>query len=189
MREDRWEWDRRYADGADGLDGPPVPLLAAWVPRLPRARALDLAAGCGRNALYLAQYGYRVDALDISVIALEWLAHRARAQGLCVRAAVVDLDDFTPPAAAYDVILNTYYLNRKLLLHLPAALAPGGALVVETVLYDPGIDAPEKARHRARRGELAGALAGLDIVHYAELTAEPPHRTRGVCQLVAFRPA
>lgn len=189
MREDRWEWDRRYAEGVSGLEGPPVPLLVAWLPRLPRGRALDVAAGSGRNALCLARHGYRVDALDISVVALECLADQARAQEMCVRPAVVDLDDFVPPAATYDLILNTYYLNRKLLSQLPAALTPGGALVVETLLYDPAVDPPGKVRHRMRPGELAEMDAGLDVVHCADLPAEPPRRTRGVCQLVAFRPA
>jgi SAM-dependent methyltransferase len=187
VRADRLRWDRRYAEGVSELDGPAVRYLVLWLPFLPRGRALDLAAGCGRNALFLAQHGYRVDALDISVVGVARLAARARAQSLRVRAAVIDLDDVVLPAAAYDLIVNTYYLNRTLLTRLPRALTPGGALIVETLLYDPAVDLPDKIARRVRPGELAKTFSCLDIAHYVELPADPPRRKHALCRMVAFR--
>ncbi|GEM_PF-118818 len=189
MHEDRLLWDRRYAEGISGLAGRPIPYLVAWLPHLPRGRALDLAAGCGRHALYLARHGYRVHALDISRVALAVLVARARARALPVSAAVVDLDEIQLPAAAYDLIVKTYYLNRALLPQLARALVPGGALLMETRLYDPDRDPPERSARRPRPGELAQACAGLEIAHYEELPAAPPRRPAGVCRLVAFRPS
>jgi SAM-dependent methyltransferase len=189
VHQDRLQWDRRYAEGAaDGLDGSPVAYLAAWLPFLPRGRALDLAAGCGRNAVYLARHGYRVDALDISLVGLARLAARARAQGVRVRMAVVDLDDVTLPEATYDLIVNTYYLNRGVLAQAPRALVPGGALLVETPLFDPATGTPSEDVRRVRPGELARVCSRLDLAHYEEQPAAPPRRMRGVCRIVAFRP-
>lgn len=188
MRTDRWQWDEKHAAGVPELAGPPLAYLVAWTPLLPKGRALDLAAGCGRHAVFLAQRGYRVDALDISHVGLTRLIRQADARGLSVRAAVVDLDDLMLPWATYDLIVNTYYLNRPLLAQLPRALVPGGALLVETRLYDPARDRPDAIARRAGPGELARVFSDLDIAHYEETPAAPPHRTRGLCRMVAFRP-
>lgn len=165
-----------------------MPYLVDWMPLLPRGRALDLAAGCGRHSIYLAQHGYRVDAFDISFVALTRLMARARSLGLRVRPAVVDLDEIVLPSSVYDVIVDTFYLNRALHPQLIRALAPGGALVVETRFFDPRHDRPGEVAHRPRRGELPAAFADLDIVHYEEVEASWARRRRGICHVVAFRP-
>ncbi len=188
MRQDRVQWDQKHAAGVPALDGPPVAYLVAWLPYLPTGRALDLAAGCGRHAIYLAQHGYRVDALDISLVGLTRLVYQARAQSLPVRAAAVDLDGLRLPRGVYDLIVNTYYLNRPLLSQLSRALAPGGAVLVETPLYDPTHDRPDDIARRVGPGELARVFADLTIAHYEETPARPPQRKRGVCRMVGFRP-
>ncbi len=188
MHEDRARWDQKHGRRVEILEGPPVAYLVAWLPFLPKGRALDLAAGSGRHAIYLAQHGYRVDALDISLVGLTRLTQQARAQDLPVRAAAVDLDEALLPWATYDLIVNTYYLNRMILPQLPPALTPGGALLVETALYDPRTDHPGEIAHRAEPGELARIFSDLEIAHYDELPARPPRRNHGVCRMVAFRP-
>ncbi len=185
MREDQLAWDEKYREGIVALDGPPAPFLVDWLARLPRGRALDLAAGCGRHAVYLAQHGYRVDALDISPVGLARLVERARVHGVHVRAAAVDLDEIALPPGTYNLIVNMYYLNRRLLAQVPEALAPGGAVIVETPLYDPAGDSPDEVRHRPWPGELAQILANLDIAHYEE--SPVGYRRHWVCRLVAFR--
>ncbi len=102
---------------------------------------------------------------------------------------MIDLDEVILPPAVYDLIVNTYYLNRPLLTQLPRALTPGGALIVETLLYDPAIDPPDEIARRVRPGELAKAFSCLDIAHYEELPAAPPRRKRALCRMVAFRAA
>ncbi|HYM91299.1 MAG TPA: methyltransferase domain-containing protein [bacterium] len=187
MRDDRVRWDQKHERGVETLEGPPVAYLVAWLPFLPRGRALDLAAGSGRHAIYLAQHGYRVDALDISLVGLARLRQQARAQALPVRAAAVDLDECLLSSATYDLIVNTYYLNRFILPQLPWALVPGGALLVETPLYDPRTDRPGEIARRVGPGELARVFSNLDIAHYEEVPARPPQRNHGVCRMVAFR--
>jgi tellurite methyltransferase len=137
--------------------------------------------------VYLARRGYRVDALDISGVGLANMNVQARAQGLPVRAAVVDLDDVLLPWSTYELIVNTYYLNRTILPQLPRALVPGGALLVETPLFDPRIDRPHEIARRAGPGELARIFETLDIAHYEEVPPHSPHRSHGICRMVAFR--
>lgn len=187
MRDDRLHWDRKHAEGVAALEGLPVAYLTAWLPFLPRGRALDLAAGCGRHAVYLAQHGYRVDALDISWVGLAKLNVQARAQGLPVRTGVVDLDGVLLPWSTYDLIVNTYYLNRTILPQLPRALVPGGALLVETPLFDPRVDRSSEIARRAGPGELARIFETLDVAHYEEVPRRSPHRSHGICRMVAFR--
>ena len=63
-RAERDKWDARYRDGAYESRTHPTALLEAWAPRLPRGRALDVACGAGRNALYLARLGWEVAGFD-----------------------------------------------------------------------------------------------------------------------------
>lgn len=103
----RQRWDRVHADG----DEPPdtfraSPFLDAWLPTLPDGgRALDVACGAGRNALRLAEAGYRVDAVDISTVGLDHGRSEADRRGLDVNWVVADLDEFVPERAAYDVVV------------------------------------------------------------------------------------
>ncbi len=79
---DRDKWDARYRQGSYRARTHPTELLAEWLPRLPRGRALDVACGAGRNALYLAEAGYEVDAIDISSVALDRLREAAQTRGV-----------------------------------------------------------------------------------------------------------
>jgi hypothetical protein len=128
-----------------------------------------------------------VDALDISGVGLAKLTAQARVRGLPVRAAVVDLDDVLLPWSTYDLIVNTYYLNRAILAQLPRALVSGGALLVETPLFDPLTDRPSEIARRAGPGELARIFENLDVAHYEEVPPHSPQRSHGICRMVAFR--
>jgi tellurite methyltransferase len=142
---DRRRWNQRYQ--RETYDFTP----AAWLtrleasirPRWPGSRALDLASGGGRHALYLAGLGYTVDAWDISDVALEHLRtelNRCAVTGLAlpVEPRRVDLERTAFPPAAFDLILDADYLDRAIFDPLCRALRLGGLLIVHTFLYIPG---------------------------------------------------
>lgn len=89
---DKERWNARYASGEYIARTHPSELLARWIDRLPRGRALDVACGAGRNAIFLASEGYRVEAMDISSVALERASRRAQEEGLEVRWIEADLE-------------------------------------------------------------------------------------------------
>lgn len=194
--EDRQRWDERYR--SRDYDFTPNRWLAGLAERLrPRragAKALDVACGGGRNALFLAELGYAVDAWDVSevgvgILRAELARRVARSAPLPVHPARVDLDEATLPTAAYDLVLNTFYLERRLLPALAAALRPGGLLVFETFVDPGGTRHPEvRPEYKLRPGELRAAYAGLDVLEYAEdpiggtarlLTRRPDARPAG----------
>lgn len=84
---DRERWNGRYAAGEYGERRWPSDFLKESLDRLPRGRALDLACGLGRNARFLAENGWQVDAVDVSDVALrkaETLARGPTFDGLLV---------------------------------------------------------------------------------------------------------
>jgi SAM-dependent methyltransferase len=192
--EPRERWNRRYSEGGlTPFPDRPSEWLAenrALLVGPPGRRALDVACGDGRNALYLAQLGFDVDAVDVSDVAVSALRAAALERGLDVDARRVDLELETLPIARYDVVVQISYLQRDLFGPLAEALVPGGLLVLETVTrahvdelgkdFDP--------RFVLDDNELLRSFPELRVRHYREGITERGGRPRGVAGLVAERP-
>jgi SAM-dependent methyltransferase len=191
---ERDKWDARYRDGAYEGRTHPTALLAEWLPRLPRGRALDVACGTGRNALYLAANGYAVTAVDISEVALDRGRRAAAERGLTAEWLCMDLDedpDRALPAGAFDVIVWARYVHKTLMQHLVARLGLGGALVCEQHLEtDATVAGPSSAQFRLAPGELRRCAQGLALDHYYEgLVVDPDGRTVALARLVGHKTA
>jgi tellurite methyltransferase len=145
MQQDRERWNLLHTKGHNGLD--PSTFLAALLPYLPggtgpsgaeRFRALDVACGKGADALLLARVGYKVDAVDISSVALRIVQERASLEGLedLIETQEIDLSDAQFPEESYDLIFCRRFLDRELLPQLRRAVKPGGAMVLELFLEE-----------------------------------------------------
>ncbi len=169
-------WDRRYTEGSYTPRADPSPFLERWMDRIPAGNALDLAAGTGRNARLLARWGFGVEAVDISQVAVEQGRDEAEREGLDITWQVADLDDLHFQAASYDLITVVRYRGRNLWPRLRRALAPNGWVLVEhhlqTHLEAGGPSSPE---FRLAPGELLSAFSGLRIVHYDESVEDSDH--------------
>jgi 2-polyprenyl-3-methyl-5-hydroxy-6-metoxy-1,4-benzoquinol methylase len=173
---DREKWDKRYAAGADGAGagwdcGQPNAFVvdALRVAGIDSGRALDVACGAGCNALYLAAAGFRVDAVDISGVALERAAATARQQNLEVNWIQSDLEAGITVKGGYDLIVMIRYVNADLLSSLNERLNPGGVLVVEQHLRtEADVAGPRNPRFRVAPGTLTRAVEDLTLVSTAE---------------------
>ena len=193
---DRERWNRRYSERYAERSYDYIP--TRWLPEIedrlaaPRAdaRALDLACGPGRNAVWLAERGWTVDAWDLSDVALSILVYEreeraARGFSLPIDVREIDLDSAEIPAATYDLILNILFLDRRMWPEMAAALRPGGLLAFETFVNLPGGRTSEVSpEHLLQPGELRAAFEafGLQTIVYDE---DGP---RGTARLLARRP-
>ncbi len=179
---DARRWNARYAQQADAPIPPPRPLLVRAAEFLPPAGlALEVAMGLGGSAAWLWGRGWRVIGLDIAAVAVR----RAKAACPGLAAAVVDLTQLALPAAAFDVIVNFYYLDRALWPQYRRALKPGGVLIFETMTRAMLTVRPESnPAHLLAPGELSAAFADWERL----IDFEGWHGNRAVAQLVARRP-
>ena len=136
----------------------PSSWLVANSERLPRTgHALDVACGAGRHALWLAERGLHVRAVDDDPEALEALRAAAGARGLLVESQLLDLESGPVDlgSGVYDLVVVLYYLHRPLFPALCAALAPEGLLLYETFLEGHGkLRKPSRPEHLLKPGEL-----------------------------------
>ena len=185
---DRRKWDARYRAGAYQERPHPSAFLEASAPLLPRrGRALDLACGTGRNALFLARRGLTVDAVDISSVALA--QGRERAGDLPVHWLEADLDAGFEAPERYDVIVNIRFVNLALVRSVVPALRPGGVLLVEQHLRtQAAVAGPSNAAFRVAPGVLPGLADALVVVQAEEgLFKDPDGATVALTRLVAQR--
>jgi len=190
----RAKWNRRYgARPARPLADPPAEWLwenRSLVAGSPGRRALDVACGAGRNALFLAGLGFEVDAVDVSDVAVDRLRAAVRERSLSVDARRLDLERDPLPRSDYDLIVQIDYLQRDLFGSLQRALAPAGVLVVETVTraHVEQLGRRFDLRFVLEPGELLRAFPELEVLRYEEGVAERSGRPRAMASLVAQRP-
>lgn len=190
--QDRQKWDEKYRKKRELLKPRDASAnIKQFVEPTVDAKALDLACGAGRNAIYLAKLGYEVDAFDIAAAALDALveeAHREEVYGL-VNAELVDLDTFTPAQESYDLIIMMNFLDRALLERAKFGLKSGGLFIVETYMDD---DANEKesssAENVLREGELKTLFGeGWELLYYDEFENEVYELYRMQKQVIVAR--
>ena len=187
---DRAKWDERYRSGAYGTRRNASALLLEWIDRVPAGRALDVACGSGRNALFLARHGFSVDAVDISAAALSLGREAAQTAGLEVHWIEHDLDHPLVLEPGYSLVLAVRFVNLRRISELAGYLAPGGLLICEEHLVsDAEVIGPSNPAYRLRPGELREVATGLRLRHYAEgLFEDPDGRPAALARLVAERP-
>jgi SAM-dependent methyltransferase len=139
-------------------------------------RAIDLACGTGRDAVYLALSGFDVDACDVLPDALERCRAMAARHDVAISAFECDLEG-SPRLSVdrYDLVSCFNFLHRPLFPQIAAALAAGGLVVYETFV-DPQrarFGKPSREAHVLKRGELKAAFANLDVLVYREGLAGP----------------
>ena len=150
-------------------------------------RALDLACGAGRNALWLAEHGWKVTAVDGAPGAIEILRRRASERGFKVDARVADLEkgEYRIEASSWDLIAMCFYLQRSLFERAKRGVQPGGLVLAIVHIVESGEEATE---HRLMPGELKQYFSDCEIRHYYEGKSRDAAHKRPVAEIVA-RPA
>lgn len=181
---DSSDWDARYA-AAPGLvwSAEPNRFVVESVAGLTPGAALDLAAGEGRNAVWLARQGWRVTAVDFSPVAVERGRELAARQGVPVQWRLMDVTAYRPVPGSYDLVLLSY-------LHLPArelagvlaaartALRPGGTVVVvghDLANLTGGTGGPQDPAVLLTPEAVLDGLAGLHIQRAETVRRPVPH--------------
>jgi len=143
--------------------------------------------GTGRNALYLASLGYEVTGIDVSGVAVGRCRSEAARRGLRVDAVQADLEAYELPPAAYDIVIDFYYLQRELTPALAAALRPGGVLVFESFTTEQRRFGwgPQQDEFLLRPGELRSLFPALEVLTYREGVVESDRGKKAVAGLVA----
>lgn len=184
------DWDQRYREGAHKWRQPDPFLLRAYrkfiAPgRSGPGRALDVAGGVGRHALWLARRGWRVTIADLSRVGLDEARRRAHQAGVKLQLRQRDLRAAHLPRGRYDLVLVFFFLERKLFPALARALKPGGILVYKTYTRPQlklSTGGPKDPRFLLKKNELRRAFPGLQVLSYREVVGE-----KAVAELVATK--
>jgi thioredoxin reductase/SAM-dependent methyltransferase len=162
------DWDHRY--GGDHIwSGNPNGTLVDQVGGLDAGRALDVGAGEGGDAVWLAERGWRVTATDISQRALDRVAAAADARGVAIECTLADANALTPfPAGVFDLVSAQYASiprtpDGRGVANLLSAVAPGGVLVVVSHDLEP-MRAPIDTRQHSRPFDADAYVRVDDVV-------------------------
>lgn len=182
--QDKRKWNQKYSAMIEQGQSPSVnPRLMEWTPSLTGGICLDLACGLGGNSLYLAEKGYQVSAVDISEIAIHYLNHAAKQQQLDVVGKVIDLDEFKLPNDCYDLIVITFFLDRRLFTEIKRAVKPGGLVFMETYYNSPLNTKPSVSKeYKLASQELIDQFSDWNLIHFAE------DEERGLQSILAHKP-
>jgi SAM-dependent methyltransferase len=169
MRRDAW--NQRYAGSELLWTAEPNRFLVAETESLTPGRALDLACGEGRNAVWLAERGWEVTGVDFANVGLEKARGLAAARGVDATWIQADLLGYEPPQQAFDLVAILYLQlpadeRTRVLRRAAAAVAPGGTLLVvahDRSNLEQGHGGPQDPRVLATPEEVAGDLHDLDV--------------------------
>ena len=188
MEADRKRWDERFKEREFAFGKKANPFLRRHVHLLPKGKTLDLAAGEGRNAVFLAQHGCDVDAVDISPMGLRKAGKLARGMGVKIHTVLADLDTFQLRPGTYDLIADFYFLSRRLIPKLKKGLKKRGRIIVETYLTEQRnmhTGGPKQLKYFLKHNELLRLFKGFRILVYREGIVREGGRRKAIASLIA----
>lgn len=169
---DREAWNQRYADAELVWSAEANRFLVEEVADLPPGRALDLGAGEGRNAIWLAERGWRVTAVDFSAIGLQKARRLAEARGVEIDWTEADLRSYSPARSAFDLVVLVYIHlpdeeRRSVVRRAADAVAAGGTLLVighDRSNIEEGYGGPQDPAILFSPDDITDDLAGIEEV-------------------------
>ena len=127
---DAQTWNQRYSETELMWSAGPNLFVEQLCRDLTPGRSIDLAAGEGRNAIWLAEQGWDSTAVDYSDVAIDKARQIAAKRGVTITAEVADLTEYEPSPGAYDLVVIADEQLTPILGRAAAAVAPGGTFVL-----------------------------------------------------------
>ena len=171
-------WDKRYDRDMYIYGKEPAAFLKQKMDGLKKGKALVLAMGEGRNAVYLAQNGFDVTGVDISEVAVEKCNKLAKERNTTVNAVVADLMDYDLGEAQFDLITKFYYYEPSIFPQIIDALKPGGMFILEQFSIDhlkyreTSAFGPRNPDYLIKPNELLEHFKLLRILYYEDTVVE-----------------
>lgn len=187
--EDRRRWDKLFNTHSYVFGKEPALFLRKNAHFLQGGRALDLAMGEGRNAVFLAQKGLTVEGVDISEVALRKAKRLAREHRVAMTPILADLNSYSIKPDTYNVILNFDYLQRSLIAQIKRGLKKKGIIVYENYTEDQLLHPKSQSirrDHLLKRGELKELFKDFEILVYQETSVLLGEE--GKARLIARKP-
>jgi SAM-dependent methyltransferase len=179
---DRIAWDHRYRGRELVWTSEPNRFLVSEISSLAPGRAIDLACGEGRNAVWLAERGWEVTGVDFSRVGIKKARRLEEARGVRVEWVVADLLTYRPETRSSDLVI-VFYLQvaagqRTTILRAAAdAVAPGGTFLLighDRRNIDQGYGGPQDPAVLYTAEDVSGDLAGTGLrIERAEIVQRP----------------
>ena len=180
-QDSKTQWDEKYSRPTFIFGKSPVQFLAENYHYIPfEGSVLDMGMGEGRNAVFLAQKGYKVTGVDISSVAVKKSYLLAQEFGVKIKGVVASLSDYKIAPGSFDAIVCFYYVDRSLVEKIKTWLKPGGILIYEAYTLR------EKAKKKRdssddheylKEQELLKLFPGMRVLKYEEPLHEKEFRS------------
>lgn len=164
------KWNKKYRERDHHNQKEPSNILVEWEPQLPEGKAFDIGCGTGRNALFLAQKGYTVDAIDFSEEALNIAQDRARKLNLKVNWILDNVNKYEFPTKEYNVIVISFFHPQQKITEIKKSLKEEGIIIMENHISteDEINRGPSNPHFRFEPNELLNIFSNFQILFYEE---------------------
>ena len=177
----KYKWDKRYREQQFDPNLEPLSFLKKKLDPSIEGRALCLAAGNGRNAVYLAEKGFQVDAIDISEEGLRLCIRLAEARGVNINLIQADLLDYELKQDRYDLVTKFFYYQPALFEPIARSMRPGGLFMFQTFSRDQleSSTGPRNPDHLPQGDDILSGFFGLRLRFYEDLVLEEEGKNCG----------
>lgn len=182
-QDSKTQWDQRYSRPAFIFGKSPAQFLAENYQYIPYEGAvLDMGMGEGRNAVFLAQKGYKVTGVDLSSVAVKKSYLLAQEFGVKIKGVVGSLKDYKILPNTFDAIICFYWVDRAMVEKIKTWLKPGGILIYEGFTLrerdrDPVKRGDSSPDHFLKEQELIRLFPGMRVLKYEEPLHEKEFRS------------
>jgi SAM-dependent methyltransferase len=181
-QDSKTQWDQRYSKPSFIFGKSPAKFLAENYHFIPfESSVLDMGMGEGRNAVFMAQKGYKVTGVDLSSVAVKKSYLLAQEFGVKIKGVVASLKEYKIAPESFDAIICFYWVDRSMIEKIKTWLRPGGILIYEAYTLKQreknltkradGID------NYLREQELLKLFSGMRVLKYEEPLHEKEFRS------------